>query len=229
MEADPSPDQSSREKAYRMEYLKWVSSLDPRDRATLKDMGLDRPKIEATAAVWGRAEVFRDSPASETFSEWSSPIDHTHPGELIDAPEDDAEGIDTDDLEKLNRCDPENLALLLRVLIVPSATSGIQPKAIVARVIALAHCLHLQGIGDLSLDALAQRIGCTRALLSFYVTQLRDYGGLDHRAGKSVEARAAYSAAQLWRRNREARERREVKKAGAVPGIDTEKITEGAV
>jgi hypothetical protein len=143
--------------------------------------------------------------------------------------EPEAEGIDTDDLEKLNRCDPENLALLLRVLIVPSVTSGIQPKAIVARVIALAHCLHLQGIGDLSLDALAQKIGCTRALLSFYVTQLRDYGGLDHRAGKSVEARAAYSAAQLWRRNREARERRETKLSGGVPGTDTEKITEGAV
>lgn len=151
-----------------------------------------------------------------------------HPVDILE-PEDEREDIDPDDLEKLGRCNPEALAILLRVLIVPSVTSGIQPKAIVARVVALAHCLHLQGIGDLSLDALAQKIKCTRALLSFYVTQLRDYGGLDHRAGKSVEARAAYSAAQLWRRNREARERREVKKAGALPPTEASDAPQAAL
>jgi transposase-like protein len=225
-EPDQQLDRDDLDLEYRQEYLKWIAGLSSTDRRQLIAMGLDKPHVERTSFAYLRGETFRDSPGmigiqmDDHGAGW-------HPG--LPVPDDDADDIDHDDLDKLGRCNPEALAILLRVLIVPSVTSGIQPKAIVARVIALAHCLHLQGIGDLSLDALAQRIGCTRALLSFYVTQLRDYGGLDHRAGKSVEARAAYSAAQLWRRNREARERREVKKAGAVPGIDTEKITEGAV
>ena len=139
------------------------------------------------------------------------PMDHLEP---------EADDIGGDDLERLRRCDPENLAVLLRVLVLPCEKS-LRSKAIVARVVALAHCLHLEGIGDKSLDELAGKIGATKALLSHYICQLRDYGGLDHYAGKSIEGRAAYSAAQLWRRNREAREKRAEKRGGAKCHDDT--------
>jgi hypothetical protein len=224
--SDPSPDQSSREKAYRVEYLKWVSSLDPRDRATLKDMGLDRPKIEATAAVWGRAEVFRDAPASERFSESIGPIDHTHPGELIDEPEDEND-IDEDELAKLGAYDPELVACILRVCFFPAiGRCGVSFGAAFHRLIALAHCMKVEGVGDKSLEYIANRVGCTRGVLSHYAVRIRDAAKLDHRSGKSDKARQRLSTAHLWIPGSKTKHR---KKAGALPCIDTEKITEGAV
>ena len=199
MEADLPPDQSSREKRYREEYLRWVATLDPRDRATLKDMGLDRPKIETTSAVWGRAEVFRDAPASETFSEWIGPIDHTHPGELIDEPEDEKEDIDESELAKLGAYDPELIACILRVCFFPAiGRCGVNFGAAFHRLIALAHCLKVEGVGDKSLEYIANRVGCTRAVLSHFCVRIRDAAKLDHRSGKSDQARKRLAVAHLW-------------------------------
>jgi hypothetical protein len=226
-EADLPPDQSSREKTYRVEYLKWVSSLDPRDRATLKDMGLDRPKIEATSAVWGRAEVFRDGPASERFGESIGPIDHTHPGELIDAPEDDAEGIDESELAKLGAYDPELVACILRVCFFPAIGSrGVNFGAAFHRLIALAHCLKVEGVGDKSLEHIANRVGCTRAVLSHFCVRIRDTAKLDHRSGKSDQARKRLSTAHLWIPGSKAKRRR---KAGALPPTEANDAPQAAL
>jgi hypothetical protein len=212
MEADPSPDQSSREKRYREAYLTWVSSLDPRDRATLKDLGLDRPKIEATSAVWGRAEVFRDSPSSEGLSESIGPIDFTHPAELIDEPEDE-NGIDESELAKLGAFDPELVGTILRVCFFPAIGSrGVNFSAAFHRLIALAHCLKVEGVGDKSLEHIANRVGCTRAVLSHFCVRIRDTAKLDHRSGKSDKARKRLSTAHLWIPGSKAKRRR---KAGA--------------
>jgi hypothetical protein len=226
MEADLPPDQSSREKASRSEYLKWVSSLDPRDRATLKDMGLDRPKVEATSAAWGRAEVFRDAPASETFSESIGPIDHTHPADLLDEPEEDATDIDEDELTRLGCYDPELIGTILRVCFFPPmGRRGVNLSAAFHRLIALAHCLKVEGVADKSLENIAGRIGCTRSVLSHFCVRIRDHASLDHRGGKSDQARQRLATAHLWLPGATTKR----KKKEALPSIDTEKITEGAL
>ena len=97
--------------------------------------------------------------------------------------------------------------MLLRVLILPQDGS-LRPKAIAARSVALAYALQVDGVGNQSLERLASRIGCTRALLSFLIVQLRDFGKLSHANGKSLEGRAAYAAGQLWSKSRQARARR---------------------
>ena len=223
-EATEPRDQNTREKAYRMAYLSWQASLDPKDRALLKEMGLDRPKIEATRSSWGTAEVFRDS--TGTVGTWID--DHGagwHPG--LPAEEDEPDGIDADDLKELGRCNPEVLQILMRVVFFADLGRGPQLKACFARLIAVAHALHIPGIGERSLTDIAEEIGVTKALLSHYATQVRDFAKLDHAAGKSLEGREAYREAQLWRYKKTQARRRS--KKGEVPGTDTENLTAGAL
>jgi hypothetical protein len=107
------------------------------------------------------------------------------------------------------------------VLLIPDRGRTGNLKAALARLIALASALHIEGVGGKSLEYLAGKIGCTRQLLSFYVVQLRDFGGLDCYGGKSVSAREAYAVGRLWRTK--------PKREGPLPGIDTEKITDDAI
>ena len=227
MEADLPPDPSTREKAYRMAYLSWQASLDPKDRALLKEMGLDRPKVEATAAVWGRAEVFRDSPGMIEI-QMDDHGEGWHPG--LPVPDDESEDendIDEDELTKLGDYDPELVACILRVCFFPGISKrGVNLPAAFHRLLALAHALHVPGVGDKSLEHLANRVGCTRALLSSYVVRIRDHAKLDHRGGKSDQARQRLAAAHLWIPGSKTKHR---KKARALPGIDTEKITDAAI
>lgn len=220
-EATEPRDQNTREKAYRMAYLSWQASLDPKDRALLKEMGLDRPKIEATRSSWGTAEVFRDS--TGTVGTWiDDQGEGWHPGLPVEEDEPEPEPIDEDDLDRLKCYDAEILKTLLRVLVFPDRGRAGNLKSAFARLVALASALHVHGIGEKSLEYLAKEIGCTRALLSFYVVQLRDFGGLDCHGGKSLKAREAYATAQLWKT-------RPKRKKGEVPAADSENLTSGAV
>jgi hypothetical protein len=226
-EADLPPDQSSREKRYRGEYLTWVSSLDPKDRALLKEMGLDRPKVETTTLVWARPENFRDSTATAGLQDGMAESEFVHPGELIDEPEEDATDIDEDELAKLGAYDGELVACILRVCFFPCmGRRGVNLSAAFHRLIALAHCLKIEGVGDRSLENIAVRIGSTRSILSHFCVKIRDHAGLDHRSGKSDAARQRLSTAHLWHPGATTKRR---KKAPAPPSIGTEKLTEGAV
>ncbi len=94
------------------------------------------------------------------------------------------------------------------------------------RLIALAHCMKVAGVGDKSLEHIAKRIGSTRSILSHFCVKIRDHAKLDHRGGKSDQARQRLATAHLWHPGATAKRR---KKAPAPPTIDTEKITEGAL
>jgi hypothetical protein len=198
-EADPSPDQSSREKAYRTSYLEWIASLDPKDRQLARELGLDRPKIETTSAVWGRAEVFRDSPGMIEI-QMDDYGEGWHPG--LPVPDDESEDendIDQSELAKLGAFDPELVGTILRVCFFPAiGRCGVNFSAAFHRLIALAHCLHVEGVGDKSLEYIANRVGCTRGVLSHYAVRIRDAAKLDHRSGKSDKARQRLSTAHLW-------------------------------
>jgi hypothetical protein len=207
-EATEPRDQGTADLEYRKEYLAWVSSLPPADRALLKTMGLDRPDC----VRGGSGSTVSESIEDTANHGW-------HPGEKIE--DDEPEQIPEDDLERLGCYDPEILRALLRVLLFPDRGRAGNLKAAFARLIALASALHIEGVGGKSLEYLAGKIGCTRQLLSFYVVQLRDFGGLDCYGGKSLKAREAYAVGQLWRSK--------PKRKGALPGIDIEKITEGAL
>jgi len=207
-EATEARDQGTADLEYRREYLAWVASLPPADRALLKTMGLDRPDC-----VRGGS----GSTVSETIEDTAN--HGWHPGEVIE--DEEPEEIPEDDLERLKCYDPEILRALLRVLLFPDRGRAGSLKAAFARLIALASALHIEGVGGKSLETLAGKIGCTRQLLSFYVVQLRDFGGLDCYGGKSLKAREAYAVGKLWRSK--------PTRKGAAPGISTEKITEAAV
>jgi hypothetical protein len=226
-EADLPPDPSTREKAYRVEYLKWIASLDPKDRQLARELGLDRPKIEATAAVWARAEVFRDSPSEAGYQDGLAEAEFVHPGELIDKDEEEVEGIDDDELTRLGAYDGELVACILRVCFFPPmGRRGVNLSAAFHRLIALAHCLKVEGVADKSLENIAGRIGCTRSVLSHFCVRIRDHASLDHRSGKSAASRQKLSVAHLWLPGATTKRK---KKAPALPGIDTEKITDDAI
>ena len=223
-EPDQQIDRDSLDLDYRQEYLRWVSSLPSTDRRQLIALGLDKPQVERASFVHARGETFRDSPGM--IHTWADDQgEGWHAG--LPAEEGETDGIDTDDLEELGRCNPEVLQILMRVVFFADLGRGPQLKACFARLIAVAHALHIPGIGERSLTDIAEEIGVTKALLSHYATQVRDFAKLDHAAGKSLEGREAYREAQLWRyKNPQARLR---SKKGEVPGADSEKITEGAL
>ena len=220
-EPDQQLDRDSLDLDYRQAYLKWVSSLPSTDRRQLIALGLDKPQVERSSFVHARGETFRDSPGM--IHTWADDQgEGWHPGLPVEEDEPEPEPIDEDDLDRLKCYDAEILKTLLRVLIFPDRGRAGNLRSAFARLVALASALHIHGIGERSLESLASEIGCTRALLSFYVVQLRDFGGLDCHGGKSLKAREAYATAQLWKT-------RPKRKKGGVPGADSEKITEGAL
>jgi hypothetical protein len=209
-EAPEATPQSVADYAYRKGYLAWVASLTAADRALLKTMNLDKP--DCVCGGGGGCGTMIEVNEDHANHGW-------HPGEVID--DEEPEPINEDDIDRLKCYDPEILKTLLRVLIFPDRGRAGNYKSAFARLVALGSALHIDGIGDRSLEYLAGKIGCTRQLLSFYVVQLRDFGGLDCYGGKSLKAREAYAVGQLWRTKS--------KRKGGVPGNATEKITEGAV
>ena len=219
-EPDQQIDRDSLDLDYRQEYLRWVSSLPSTDRRQLIALGLDKPQVERASFVHARGETFRDSPGM--IHTWADDQgEGWHPG--LPVPDDDeAEPIDEGDIDRLKCYDAEILKTLLRVLIFPDRGRAGNLRSAFARLVALASALHVHGIGEKSLEYLAKEIGCTRALLSFYVVQLRDFGGLDCHGGKSLKARETYATAQLWRT-------RPKRKKGGVPGADSENLTSGAL
>jgi hypothetical protein len=213
-----APDSNAREKRYREEYLRWIASLDPRDRQLAKELGLDRPKIESTYASWGTQEVFRDSTSEAGYQDGMAEAEFVHPADPLDEPEDDENDIDESELAKLGAFDGELVACIMRILFFPGIGSkGVNLKAAFHRMLALAHCLHVEGVGNKSLEHIATRAGCTRALLSHFVIRIRDHAKLDHRGGKSDEARRRLSAAHLWSPGSRSKHR------------TTKKLTEGAL
>jgi hypothetical protein len=193
MSETEAPDQLALEANYRAEYLRWVASLTPKDRAALQRQGLDRPKIETTAQAYLRPEVFRESTATlGLFQEDHSAEPWQHPAELLEPEEED---IDQDDLAKLGAFDPDLLRVLIRVLFLNDG-KGFNPRPVIHKFVALCHCLGVPGIGDQSLESLANKLGCTRQCLSYLTTSYRDFGGLSHRSGKSDAARDALSKAR---------------------------------
>jgi hypothetical protein len=87
------------------------------------------------------------------------------------------------------------------------------------RVAILSYAIGVENVRRLSLSDLAKPLGCSRALLSLLACELRDFGGLDHRAGRSDQSREAYSdrAKTCWskRTKAQATARRACKTAAA--------------
>jgi hypothetical protein len=96
---------------------------------------------------------------------------------------------------------PDALAIMLRFLLPdgrPTSTTYWQQAS--RRLAALAHAIGVREIREHPLASLAPALGCSRALLSLLACELRDFADLDHRAGRSDEARKTYStrARQVW-------------------------------
>jgi hypothetical protein len=93
------------------------------------------------------------------------------------------------------------LAIFIRLLLpagVPTSASYWQTS--VRRLAALAHALQIEPVRKHSLTQLGEALGCSRALLSLLCVELRDFGNLDCRAGRSGQSREHYSqrAKGLW-------------------------------
>ena len=103
----------------------------------------------------------------------------------------------------------------LRVLVLFLLPQGANPtsssywKVATRRLCALAHSIGVEEVRRHPLSKLGPAIGCTRALLSLLACELRDFADLDHRAGRSDEARETYAtrARAVW--NSRARNKRE--------------------
>lgn len=93
------------------------------------------------------------------------------------------------------------LAIFIRLLLPEGKpTKASYWRTSVRRLAALAHALQIEPIRQHSLTQLGEALGCSRALLSLLCVELRDFGKLDHRAGKSDPSREVYSARAkgLW-------------------------------
>jgi hypothetical protein len=129
---------------------------------------------------------------------------------LIEAEE--QEDHDTLDLAGLRGIPADALAIFVRFLLPPNSkpTSASYWPKVTKRIAALAYSLGIEEVRRFPLSQIAPAIPCTRAMLSLLCCELRDFAQLDHRAGKSDEARQTYStrARAVWnRRGREAREK----------------------
>jgi hypothetical protein len=118
---------------------------------------------------------------------------------LIEAEEEQAG--ETLDLAGIAAIPPDALAIMLRFLLPdgrPTSTTYWQQAS--RRLAALAHAIGVREIREHPLASLAPALGCSRALLSLLACELRDFADLDHRAGRSDEARKTYStrARQVW-------------------------------
>ena len=105
------------------------------------------------------------------------------------APADTAEQIDLADLRSIPR---DALLILLRYIIQPGAAKHRWRQAQI-RLAILAHMIDLDGIGALSFAALAEELGCTRALLSMRSLELIDGLKIEKtRNGKRRSTRETY-------------------------------------
>jgi hypothetical protein len=155
-----------------------------------------------------KANVQRDSSSKNWIESRADPAPW-HPVDQIE-PED----IDNEEVERLSAFNPEVIGSLMRIVFVPDIGRGVDPRAVIVKLFALAHALHIEGVGDKPLEHWAQKIGCTRSLLSFYTTRIRDRAALDCRAGKSVLARDRLAAVALWNTSRRDGTRAKKNKAG---------------
>jgi hypothetical protein len=104
-------------------------------------------------------------------------------------PEDTAEQIDLAGLRSVPR---DALLILLRYIIQPGAAKHRWRQAQI-RLAILAHMVNLDGIGALSYAALAEELGCTRALLSMRSLELIDGLKIEKtRNGKRRSTRETY-------------------------------------
>ena len=105
------------------------------------------------------------------------------------APADSAEQIDLADLRSIPR---DALLILLRYIVQPGAAKHRWRQAQI-RLAILAHMVNLDGIGALSFAALAEELGCTRALLSLRSLELIDGLKIEKtRNGKRRSTRETY-------------------------------------
>ena len=127
-----------------------------------------------------------------------------HPAELMDddGEDDDAEALDVAGIGTI----PKNaLAVFCEFLLAKKRGSEkLNLRSTLARLLVLAHSLDVCEMRKISLTDLARRIGCTRALLSVYQVELRQFGQLSCHGGKSATARESYSraASDAWTRRR---------------------------
>ena len=126
-----------------------------------------------------------------------------HPAELMDDDDDDdTEALDVSGIGTI----PKNaLAVFAEFILAQKRGGGINFKTTMARLIALCHTLNVRDLRKVSLTSLAEQIGCSRALLSIYEVELREFGKLSCHGGKSLSARESYAkaASAAWTRRRE--------------------------
>jgi DNA-binding Xre family transcriptional regulator len=129
-------------------------------------------------------------------------IEHRTPlDDLIEKEE--RNDCDTLDMGELGQIPADALAKLCRFLIpVGNPLTPSLWRTAARRLCALSHQLQIEGVGDKSLTDLAKALGCTRSLLSLLCCEIRDEGHLQHRSGKSKQARQHYSdrAREVWNR-----------------------------
>jgi len=117
-----------------------------------------------------------------------------HETDVIDtdrhfSPADTAEDIDLAGLRSIPRA---ALLILLRYIVRPDSPKHRWRQAQI-RLAILAHMCDLDGIGELSLQALGEELGCTRALLSMRSLELIDGLQIEKtRNGKKRSTRATY-------------------------------------
>ncbi len=96
------------------------------------------------------------------------------------------------------------LAIFVRILL-PVAGTPLNPsywQGAVRRMAGLAHSIQIDPIRQYSLKAISEALGCSRALMSLVVCELRDLGALDARAGRLATSRENYSSSTkaIWGR-----------------------------
>jgi hypothetical protein len=137
--------------------------------------------------------------------DYRTPLD-----DLIEAEE--QEDHDTLDLAGLRGIPVDALKTLVLFLLPTDSkptSASYWPKAL-KRLCALSYALGVEEVRKFPLSKIAPALGCSRAMLSLLCCELRDFANLDHRAGKSDEARQTYStrARAVWNaRGRRAREK----------------------
>ena len=121
------------------------------------------------------------------------------------------EHAETLDLGGIMSIPPDALRLLTLFLLPQGGnpTGSSYWKIATKRLCALAYALGVEEVRRHPLSKLGPAVGCSRALLSLLACELRDFADLDHRAGRSDEARQVYAtrARAVW--NSRARQKRE--------------------
>ena len=129
--------------------------------------------------------------------------------ELIAAEE--REHDETLDLGGIASIPPDALRLLVLFLLPQGGnpTGSSYWRIATKRLCALAYALGVEEVRRHPLSKIGPAVGCSRAMLSLLACELRDFADLDHRAGRSDEARQVYAtrARQVW--NTRGRSKRE--------------------